>query len=582
MKVIAKTISLLLIIAMVLTSDPVTILAKESTQETTPEGEMLETGEKNSSDSSQDDENESSSDVEDADQTDLPDSSKPEISAVEPVEQGKSRLVEKTTVQSQGVIVNYRTHIQDIGWTTSTTLGASGVTNGANRLEALQISLASGIDGNINYSSHIQDIGWQSNVQNGAMSGTTGKSKRIEAIKISLSGYIATTYDVYYRVYVYGKGWMAWTVNGTATGTSGYATQLQAIEVKVLPKGDTSISIGSGTQVMYNSESVTYRSHVQNIGWQGFKLNGAVSGTTGQSKRIEALQIALSTNLLAKGGIQYRTHVQNIGWQNWVKNNEVTGTTGQSKRVEALEINLTGELANEYSIYYRTHVEGLGWLGWAKDGSLAGSTGCSRRVEAIEIKVIPKGLNAPSLGDAYTTIVVKPKVQYVPAYFSQHDANWTNSYYGSWSIGLTGCVPTSIAMAFKGLGINVNPNTIANYLYNSTGEFNKIFVGASGYAIQLAANHYGVKWQGLRSQGEINTALNDGKIIVALVNPGTFCLPGTTHAIVLHKNSSGNTYVYDSNNSSKNGWYNTAMLWNQKSSNSYDNRGGYVFYALSK
>ena len=35
--------------------------------------------------------------------------------------------------------------------------------------------------------------------------------------------------------------------------------------------------------------------------------------------------------------ISYSTHVQDIGWMNYVRNNELAGTTGQSKRLEAIK-----------------------------------------------------------------------------------------------------------------------------------------------------------------------------------------------------------------------------------------------------
>ena len=65
-----------------------------------------------------------------------------------------------------------------------------------------------------------------------------------------------------------------------------------------------------------------------------------MAGTTGESKRVEAVEIKLSDNLAQIYDVYYRTHVQNIGWQDWVKNGEMAGTTGESKRVEAVEIEL--------------------------------------------------------------------------------------------------------------------------------------------------------------------------------------------------------------------------------------------------
>ena len=39
--------------------------------------------------------------------------------------------------------------------------------------------------------------------------------------------------------------------------------------------------------------SVSYRTHVQTYGWQGYVKDGAMSGTSGQSKRLEGINIKL-------------------------------------------------------------------------------------------------------------------------------------------------------------------------------------------------------------------------------------------------------------------------------------------------
>ena len=95
------------------------------------------------------------------------------------------------------------------------------------------------------------------------------------------------------------------------------------------------------------------------------------------------------------GGITYRTHVQTRGWLGWEANGAMSGTSGQSKRLEAIEINLTGTMAQKYDIYYRVHAQGIGWMGWAKNGESAGTTGYALRLEGIEIRLVPKGSKAP-------------------------------------------------------------------------------------------------------------------------------------------------------------------------------------------
>lgn len=118
--------------------------------------------------------------------------------------------------------------------------------------------------------------------------------------------------------------------------------------------------------------NVVYETHIQDIGWQGSKLDGQTAGTTGHSKRLEAIRITLE-NQMYTGGIEYSTHIQDIGWQGKKSNGVMSGTSGQSKRLEAIRINLTEEMADNYDIYYRVHAQEFGWLGWAKNGENAGT-----------------------------------------------------------------------------------------------------------------------------------------------------------------------------------------------------------------
>ena len=147
--------------------------------------------------------------------------------------------------------------------------------------------------------------------------------------------------------------------------------------------------------VTVNNPSVTYRTHVQTYGWQGWKKDGAMSGTEGKAKRLEGINIKL-TNAPYSGGITYRTHVQTYGWQGWRSNGAMSGTSGQAKRLEAIQIKLTGEMAKHYDIYYRVHAQRLGWMAWAKNGAQAGTAGYAFRLEGIQIVLVKKGGSAPS------------------------------------------------------------------------------------------------------------------------------------------------------------------------------------------
>ena len=141
--------------------------------------------------------------------------------------------------------------------------------------------------------------------------------------------------------------------------------------------------------------SISYRTHVQNIGWQGWRGTGETAGTEGQSLRLEALEIALSTSGLS-GDVSYRTHVQNIGWQQPVSGGGTAGTSGQGLRLEAVQIALTGEVAQYYDIYYRVHAQNFGWLGWAKNDEMAGTVNYGYRLEGLQIQLVRKGEQGPA------------------------------------------------------------------------------------------------------------------------------------------------------------------------------------------
>lgn len=151
-------------------------------------------------------------------------------------------------------------------------------------------------------------------------------------------------------------------------------------------------ALGLTKGAVNSNPSVVYQTHVQTFGWQGWKKDGEMSGTSGQSKRLEGINIKLE-NL--NGNVEYQTHVQSIGWQGWKSNGAMAGTSGQSKRLEAIRIKLSGEAANQYDIYYRVHAQSYGWLDWAKNGEAAGSEGYSKRLEGIEIRLVKKGEAAP-------------------------------------------------------------------------------------------------------------------------------------------------------------------------------------------
>ena len=320
------------------------------------------------------------------------------------------------------VTVSYSTHIQSYGWNKSAAKNGAvaGTTGKAKRLEAIKISVEGNEDLGIQYTTHCQGYGWLNWSSNGEISGTTCEAKRLEAIKIQLTGADRDKYDVYYRVHAQGYGWMNWAKNGEAAGTAGLAKRLEAIQVVVVKKGESvpdkfegvtasekkaymaSAAATAATVEGSDRAHVQYRSHLQTYGWQNWKNDGDISGTTGKAKRLESLKLELK-NKDYTGGICYNAHVQTIGWQadpnksaTWKKDGEFCGTTGNAKRLEAIQIELYGEMAEHYDIYYRVHSQTYGWMKWAKNGEMSGTTGQHKRIEGIQVVLVKKGEQAPS------------------------------------------------------------------------------------------------------------------------------------------------------------------------------------------
>jgi len=296
------------------------------------------------------------------------------------------------STQYEEQFLSYKSHISYQGWTDyNINHGTTGTTGQSKSMEAFKIN------GEVEYTSYNVNSGWQPTVNQGMISGTTGQSKPIQAIKINPTGTLAIRYDIYYRVHISNIGWMGWTKNGQIAGVTGDASnKIEAFEIALIPKGSSAPgstdNVYQDKGIVTNSSplSLSITSHIGNIGWQPTVTDGMVSGTTEQSRRIEAITLSLNNSTGQSGSIVYSSHIAGIGWQDFKKDGELSGTTNQFRQMEAIRIALTGEIGNNYDIWYRGYVRYMGWLGWAKNGDAAGSVGASRQLEALEIRLTPK------------------------------------------------------------------------------------------------------------------------------------------------------------------------------------------------
>ena len=196
-------------------------------------------------------------------------------------------------------------------------------------------------------------------------------SVSVMSIESKSSSDVGVTYQGHGQDY----GWQGWKSNGELSGTDGESRRMEAIRIKL-------VNAPAGAKILY-------RIHGQDYGWQGWKSNGELGGTVGESRRIEAIQIKLEN--MDDYTVEYRAQGQDYGWQNWVSEGEIAGTVGQSRRVEGIEIRIVKKEKSAVSIKYQGQGQDYGWQSWVSDGKLAGTNGESRRLEGIKIQLV----NAP-------------------------------------------------------------------------------------------------------------------------------------------------------------------------------------------
>ena len=154
----------------------------------------------------------------------------------------------------------------------------------------------------------------------------------------------------------------------------------------------------------------------------------------------------------------------------------------------------------------------------------------------------------------------------MPQYY-QGDSRWGNKYYGLSTMRNTGCVPTSLAMAFSGLGKQVKPTDVADVIYYNTNEFNKREIGTSGRGAAYAIRHYGFNYSVIQSKEQLVQALQSGRPVFAAMGNGYFVKGNYyTHAVILSGYQNGKTKAMDPDNAYTTGkWYDVNNIWNQRS-----------------
>lgn len=128
-----------------------------------------------------------------------------------------------------------------------------------------------------------------------------------------------------------------------------------------------------------NTSDLTYKVHIQDIGWTDWQNAGEIAGTSGAGRRIEAIILQGNNGL----DLSYRVHMENKGWSEWAPNGQIAGTTGESRRIEAIEIK------SNKMLEVQEHIENVGWMPKSTGTNIRiGTEGKSLRLEAFKINVL--------------------------------------------------------------------------------------------------------------------------------------------------------------------------------------------------
>lgn len=142
------------------------------------------------------------------------------------------------------------------------------------------------------------------------------------------------------------------------------------------------------------SVGVQYKTHIQDKGWESaWKTNGILSGTVGEWKRLEALNVQLTGDFPSNASIQTYVHVQNKGDLGPFSMGADAGSEGQGLRLESIRLVLNNMPG--YTLKYNVQVQNKGWLRsetddstWFQSGETAGTAGEGLRLEGIRIKLV--------------------------------------------------------------------------------------------------------------------------------------------------------------------------------------------------
>ena len=347
--------------------------------------------------------------------------------------------------------VYYKTHVQNIGWTSNVYNGTvSGTTGRGFRVEALQIRI-SGMSGGITYRSHVQNYGWMGWCSNGQTSGTEGKSLRIEAIQIKLTGEIAKHYDVQYRAHVQNYGWMSWCSNSQTAGTEGKSLRIEAIQIKLVKKAS---STASTTTSSTSSSSGSSATAIESGASYVINFKNSNMGANVQYAPSSGIGNVCLDNTSNREGNEVWIFTYNSTYKAWYITpkyrsdaalNALYGAScSKGSQAKLHPSNINGKASLWYlekdGNYYRLKNVACGYYLDVSYGKTAAGTRLnlwSKDNSGNQLFTLVKVANASS------------SIRLNVPLFKQNDSRWANTYIGSKTIGAIGCTTTCISMVYS-------------------------------------------------------------------------------------------------------------------------------------
>ena len=250
--------------------------------------------------------------------------------------------------------------------------GATSSVAKGRQVARLRVRVSSTLPGSVQYQAYVSGEGWQAARADGAAAGK--KSRRVEAVRIALTGELSARYDVLYRVKTSKGKWQAWRANGQAAGKAG--AKVRAVQVALAPKG----AAGAASPGIVPAR---YRAKPQGSSWQPWKSDGAKAGKSG--RRLSALAASVDAGDLG-GGVRYRALLSSGRWTGWKADGRKLST---KKRVVAVQVELYGGMASRYDVAYATGNKKSGWSPYSRNGATS-QPAKGKQIETIRILLVDK------------------------------------------------------------------------------------------------------------------------------------------------------------------------------------------------